>query len=138
MGDLEIKLKIGSHYQNLSLKSLHEQWKVDGLQSYSFSKAQLTRIRKHFEEFSSQLNPPIRPDTSSLLNCDTPTTISRPNSPLEQGDEYKELNLDVYTEDDFESPICTQLYYTANHQECPNYYQELLSAVQELRNGTSS
>ena len=137
MEDLEIKLKIGSHYQNLSLKSLHEQWKVDGLQSYSFSKAQLTRIKKHFEEFASQLNPPNHPDTSSLLNCDPPTTILRPDSPLEQCDEYKELNLDVYTEDDFEVPICTQLSYTEIYQECPNYYQELLSAVQELRSGTS-
>jgi hypothetical protein len=132
MGDLEIKLKIGSHYQNLSLKFLHEQWKVDGLQSYSFSKTQLTRIKKHFEDFASQLNPPNRPDTSSLLNCDPQPTISRPNLPLEQGDEYKELNLDVYTEDDFEVPVYTHLLYTENNRECLNYYQELLSAVQEL------
>lgn len=131
MVELEIKLKIGSHYKNLSLKSLHEQWKMDGLQSYSFSKAQLTRIKKHFEEFASQLNPPIQSNTS-LLEREPLVTVIRPNSPLEQGDEYKQLNLDVYKEDDFEVPIYTRLSHTDCHQECLNYYQELLSAVQEL------
>ena len=123
MAELEIKLKIGSHYQTLSLKSLYEQWKIDGLQSYSFSKAQLTRIKKQFEEFAHQLNPTVQ--SSSGKVSEIPPAPTFPN---EQCSEYKELNLDVYDETDFIVP-CTQVDPISNRL---TYYQELLSAVNEL------
>jgi hypothetical protein len=135
MGDLEIKLKIGSHYQTLSLELLYKQWKTDGLRTYSFSKSQLTRIKKHFEDFASQLNPPQNKNTSTQA-CDFPVTETQTNSSIEQCDEYKELNLDVYIENDFEFPTYTQLHHANQYQERLNYYQELLTAVQEIRSKT--
>lgn len=116
MANLEIKLKIGSHYQTLSLKSLYEQWKIDGLQSYSFSKAQLTRIKKQFEEFASQLNSTQQPH------------VDQSSPPIEECSEYKELDLDVYDENDF-AVSCTPLDFPLDRL---TYYQELLSAVNEL------
>ena len=115
-----LKLKVGNHYQNLSLSELYKQWKTDELQPYNFSKAQLTRIKKQFDEFKDQL---VKKDSDTCISLiHLPPELSDITTNRETIQPLSDENLDVYTEEDFDTypiPLST-------------YYDELLCAVNLL------
>jgi hypothetical protein len=129
-----LKLKVGNHYQNLLLGELYKQWKTDELQTYNFSKAQLTRIKKQFEECKDQLTPP------NPIPCLVPKdTVNIPHDenippffscPPEKDNEFpfpiSDENLDVYTDDDFTHPEAIIM------ETSTTYYEELLHTVNVL------
>lgn len=110
-----IKLKIGDHYQNISLVTLFDQWKRDELQSYGLSKAQLNRVKKIFDEHKQDLIPsPPQPSQPPPLPSPSPS----------QSQPLSDENLDVYTDEDFDH------YKPPSHSY--SYYQELLEATEAL------
>ena len=68
-----IKLKVKDHYEHLSVWTLYWDWHYEKLKTYDFSKSQLARIQKAFEEHQNTLEA------------------------------LKHVNLDTYTEADFEA-----------------------------------
>lgn len=123
-----LKLKVGNHYQHLSLGELYRQWKTNELQTYNFSKAQLTRIKKQFEEFKDQLTSPD--PIPCLVPKDIVNTPHDENIPCltEKDNEIcVDENLDVYTDEDFTHP---ETIITMKTSE--TYYEELLHAVNVL------